>query len=239
MMNSLKPTIIATSETTFLLEWPQLIDENQHQHIMVTGQYLRQALDGQITDVVISYCTIMIHYNPMVVNLFDLKKTLSEMLNQPLLPFGHHQQNEITIPVYYGIDSGWDLEHVADVTEMTMSDVIELHTVGDYRAYATGFSPGFTYLGTLSQQLRLPRKESPRLRIPAGAVAIAGQQTAVYPSDTPGGWHVLGQTPLQLTTVKDGHMTTLIKPGDHVRFEAITQDEFYELGGTLVTEDSL
>jgi|GEM_PF-42633 len=109
--------------------------------------------------------------------------------------------NVVEIPVYYAEDSGWDIRCVAQQIGATVAEVIQLHSQTIYRAYALGFTPGFCYLGELVPQLQLPRKSTPRLSVPKGSVAIAQQQTAVYPISSPGGWHIIGQTPIEMFQV--------------------------------------
>jgi inhibitor of KinA len=123
----------------------------------------------------------------------------------------------LEIPVRYGGDGGPDLDSVAERTGLAPAQVIELHSSVVYRAYMLGFAPGFAYLGELPAQLELPRRDTPRQRVPAGSVAIAGRQTAVYPLPTPGGWHLIGRT--ELVMWDPGRQPpALIEPGRSVRF---------------------
>lgn len=124
------------------------------------------------------------------------------------------------IPVRYGGEAGPDLGSVAERTGLSVDEVITLHTASDYRVFMLGFSPGFGYLGRLPAALQLPRRDDPRLRVPAGSVAIAGSQTAVYPHETAGGWHILGRTDAQLWE-PSATRPALLRPGDRVWFEAV------------------
>ena len=126
----------------------------------------------------------------------------------------------IEIPVHYGASDGPDLEHVAEHCEMSAAQVIERHCQGTYRVYCLGFQPGFAYLGGLDERLYIPRRETPRLAIPAGSVALAGSQTAIYPSASPGGWHIIGHTEVPLFTPSQSPVT-LLQIGDTVRFVPI------------------
>lgn len=124
---------------------------------------------------------------------------------------------QITIPVIYGGERGPDLPLVAEHCGLSEKQVVELHASVDYVVWFLGFQPGFAYLGGLSSQLYMPRRAEPRLSVPAGAVGIGGQQTGIYPLSTPGGWQLIGQTPLALF---DSHRQepVLLRPGDSVRF---------------------
>lgn len=149
------------------------------------------------------------------------------------------QKQVVKIPVYYGEEAGWDLVYVAQQTGLSIKEVIQGHSQNRYYAYALGFTPGFCYLGTLAPALHLPRRNSPRIKVPKGAVAIAEQQTAVYPNTSPGGWHILGQTPCEMYRVADDDESEAtrfipkIDPGNIIQFEPITLAEFLALGGKV------
>ena len=138
----------------------------------------------------------------------------------------------VELPVWYAEESGQDLTVVAEHSGLSVQAVIELHSGNQYTAFATGFSPGFCYLGNISEQLDMPRLQTPRRAVPAGSVAIADRQTAVYPAVSPGGWHLLGRCPLPLFDLEQSP-PGLIAVGDQVSFKPITRDEFLSLGGTL------
>jgi inhibitor of KinA len=130
----------------------------------------------------------------------------------------------VEIPVCYGGDFGPDLESLAAHSGMSASAAAALHSGADYLVHAIGFTPGFPYLGGLPESLRTPRRDTPRLRVPAGSVGIGGSQTGVYPVDSPGGWHIIGRTPLALFR-PDQQPAALLKPGDRVRFTPISPAE--------------
>lgn len=124
----------------------------------------------------------------------------------------------VEIPVQYGGEAGPDLTTVADHTGLPPRDVVQHHVDGEYDVLCLGFQPGFPYLGGLSSALHMPRRSSPRPRIPAGSVAIGGHRTGIYPAETPGGWHIIGRTRLQLFDAADETAPTLLLPGDRIRF---------------------
>ncbi|WJV55208.1 5-oxoprolinase subunit PxpB [Prodigiosinella aquatilis] len=127
------------------------------------------------------------------------------------------ESRDIAIPVVYGGDSGPDLSLVADHCGMSEKQVVACHSAGHYIVYFLGFQPGFAYLGGLDEQLYTPRRAEPRLYVPAGSVGIGGHQTGIYPLSTPGGWQLIGHTPLSLFNPTD-NPPTLLRPGDRVRF---------------------
>jgi inhibitor of KinA len=137
---------------------------------------------------------------------------------------------QIEIPVCYGGEFGPDLNDVAEMHGMTAAEVIELHSSPIYVVYFLGFAPGFAYLGGLPAALASSRLETPRAKVPQGSVGIGGNQTAVYPFSTPGGWRLIGRTPLEMFR-RNAEPMSLLQIGDQVRFRTISEKEFAELGG--------
>ncbi|HEY8308926.1 MAG TPA: 5-oxoprolinase subunit PxpB [Gemmatimonadaceae bacterium] len=181
--------------------------------VRAAADRIRAMHPSSVTDVVPAYTTLAVYFDSTQTS-FEVvadvvTRALSGGLDTPL-----SDARLIEIPVRY---DGADLSDVAERTGLTVADVIERHCSRTYRAYMSGFVPGFTYLGDLDRSLVLPRRITPRLRVPAGSVAIAGEQTAVYPLDTPGGWHLIGTTDVKMfdaTRVEPA----LLRPGDSVRF---------------------
>lgn len=171
--------------------------------------------------------------------VYDPLKTSRQALLRALLPAlsgsSRHQQlatRRWRLPVCYGGDFGPDLTATAAASGLSEDQVIALHAAGDYRVYMLGFLPGFPFIGQLAERLRLPRRSEPRQSVPAGSVAIAGELTAVYPSASPGGWHLLGRCPVPLFDLASVQ-PSLLQPGDEVRFVAVDQTEFLRLAGAL------
>jgi len=179
----------------------------------------RARLPG-VLEAVASYETVGVYYDPNVFMLSSLE-TVDFKIGKSTSAFH-------TIPVCY--EMGEDLEDVARRLSMAPDEVVRLHSSTDYRCYAVGFCPGFPYLGYLPEELSgVPRRQSPRVRITPGSVAITGLQTGVYPLERPGGWAILGRTPLCIVDVESAYFP--IKPGDVVRFEAISPPEFDAMFG--------
>jgi inhibitor of KinA len=137
----------------------------------------------------------------------------------------------VVLPVWYHPSVAPDLEWLAEENGFSVDTVIDLHSDPTYFAYATGFAPGFCYLGTTSPKLAVPRLATPRSEVPAGSVALADQQTAVYPGPSPGGWRLIGSCPLRLFNLKTAP-PALLTIGDSVRFEPVSESEFRALGGS-------
>ncbi|MCG7343165.1 5-oxoprolinase subunit PxpB [Sporosarcina sp. ACRSL] len=140
------------------------------------------------------------------------------------------QQKVVKIPVLYGGEFGPDLDFVAKYNGLTADEVIEIHTSGDYKVHMIGFAPGFPFIGGMSEKIGAPRRTTPRLKIPARSVGIAGVQTGVYPIETPGGWQLIGRTPLELF-LPDEDPPSLLAAGDIIQFYEITRDEYEDLRG--------
>lgn len=232
--------ILYISENAVLLEWPEKICPIQHQHIMFCLQQIYSSLKGLVIDCIASYSSLVIYYKFEQIAHNSLNSLLNNIIQKPFEANTISANNNvIEIPVYYGEDSGWDLKDVAQQSKMTIDDVIKTHTQTTYRAYALGFTPGFCYLGELDSLLQLSRKSSPRLSVPKGAVAIAEQQTAIYPHTSPGGWHIIGQTPMEMYKAVDGQFTSTLAVGQSVNFVSINKTEFLALGGIINQEQDL
>jgi len=166
-----------------------------------------------VTDVVPAYTTLAVYFDSRVVSFAAISSLVANAIGVPEVDTDD-SQTLIEIPVSY---DGPDLADVATRTGLTPEEVIQRHCSRTYRAYMTGFAPGFTYLGDLDESLVLPRRTEPRVRVPAGSVAIAGAQTAVYPLVTPGGWHLIGATSVVMFDSRR-NPPALIRAGDSVRF---------------------
>ncbi|HIJ57285.1 MAG TPA: 5-oxoprolinase subunit PxpB [Deltaproteobacteria bacterium] len=182
-----------------------------------------QKLPG-IDAVVPSYCNLSVHYNPLKIGFSELRDvlwSLEKKLNKADIP----ESRTIDIPVRYGDEFGPDIDFVAQHNGISVDEVIQIHTCSAYHIFAIGFAPGFCYLGGLSSRLHAPRLETPRVRVAAGSVGIAGAQTGVYPLASPGGWRLIGRTPLRLFA-PERPQPILYQAGDTIRFRSVSSDEF-------------
>lgn len=192
----------------------------------LTTQLEKERIDG-VLEWIPAYTTVSIFYNPEKITFDALSQKIHELyenLSQIEIP----PAEVVTIPVCYGGKYGPDLENVAAHNKLTEEEVIRIHSGNDYLIYMMGFSPGFPYLGGMSDKISTPRLESPRKKIPAGSVGIAGSQTGVYPSDSPGGWQIIGRTPLKLYDPKSD-TPILLRAGNYVRFRSVTEAEYEEI----------
>ena len=184
----------------------------------------KAALPG-VLDLVPTYRSLLICYDPMTItaaNLQDSVRQVDLALDEQSLEKPHIVQ----IPTQYGGEHGPDLEYVAEHAGLTTAEVVSIHSGTDYLVYMMGFTPGFPYLGGLSERLVTPRLETPRKQIAAGSVGIAEGQTGVYPVSSPGGWRLIGRTPLRLFD-PNREAPALLSAGDYVRFAPISTDDEY------------
>ncbi|MCS6909899.1 MAG: 5-oxoprolinase subunit PxpB [Anaerolineales bacterium] len=164
-----------------------------------------------------AYASLLVHYDPEQIGETAVRELVREQAKQlDLNAVTEHRH--LVIPVRY---DGPDLEFVAAHSGLSREAVIELHSAVEYRVYMLGFTPGFAYLGDVDERIAMPRLTTPRLKVPAGSVGIAGRQTGIYPSESPGGWRLLGHTPLRLFDLRRPD-PFLLAPGDRVRFEPLS-----------------
>jgi KipI family sensor histidine kinase inhibitor len=182
----------------------------------------RGPLEG-VMELVPSYRSLMVVYDPLRIGLDRLREEILER-DQATDPSLVPEPKTLAVPVVYGGECGPDLEWVASFHKISPEQVIRLHTGTTYRVYMIGFTPGYPYLGELPEGLATPRRETPRTVVPQGSVAIAQRQTGIYPVQSPGGWHILGWTPIKLFDANEWPPTPL-EMGDLVRFFPIQREE--------------
>ena len=180
-----------------------------------------------IKEVIPAYCSILIIYNPLKINKDKLIDKL-ETINNKLEDFEFEKPKTIEIPTVYGGEDGPDLDYVAEYNNLNKDEVIKIHKQRKYLVYMLGFTPGFVYVGGMSKKIATPRLDEPREKIKKGSVGIAGSQTGIYPIDSPGGWRLIGRTPLDLF---DPYREPpfLVKAGDYIKFKEISKDKFKKL----------
>jgi len=224
-------TICPLGDAALIIDFGNVIDEAINGKVLALAHEANKASIHGILDVVPSYSTLSIHYNTVAViksnNGKSAYTTIKEKIESLLLPGNDLsiETRDIKIPVCYATKYGWDLDEIASQTKLAIEEVVEIHTAGKYKIYMIGFLPGFAYMGEVDERIAVPRKAEPRLKIEAGCVGIAGRQTGIYPLTSPGGWQIIGRTPLRLFD-KDKPEPVLLKAGDIVEFYSISEDEF-------------
>ncbi|MBU1012150.1 MAG: 5-oxoprolinase subunit PxpB [Bacteroidetes bacterium] len=177
-----------------------------------------------IIEMVPAYADLLILYDPLKVSYDGLSQIIKEEIEKPGKP-GTIEQRLIQIPVCYDEEFGSDLEEVSEHTGLSKKEIIQIHSSTKYLVYMLGFTPGFSYLGGMDERIACPRKKIPRQNIPAGSVGIADKQTGIYPIESPGGWQLIGRTPLNLFD-PDREDVFLCRAGDHLQFVPISKTEF-------------
>jgi len=183
----------------------------------------KSGIEG-IVETVPTYRSLLVHYKPEIIGFKALTKKFEELMGS-LSSIQIPPPTVIEIPVLYGGEMGPDIENVAAHNNKTVEEVIKIHTSEEYLIYMLGFIAGFPYLGGMSKEIATPRLKSPRVKIDGGSVGIAGEQTGVYPVDSPGGWQLIGRTPLKLYDA-DREKPVLLEAGQYIKFKAITREEY-------------
>ena len=216
--------LVAAGDSALVAEFPQRIDPEVNQRAASLAARLRQEWGAILRDVVIGYCTVTIYFDPLRVDARWLEAEVRGIAQDSEGASGP-EPRAIEVPVCYDPELGPDLADVAAFGGCSTDEVVELHAGGVYRVYMVGFVPGFAYLAQVDDRIAMPRRTVPRTAVPAGSVAIAGGQTGVYPRITPGGWNIIGRTPLK---PYDPQRTDpfLFRVGDDVRFIPMTREAF-------------
>lgn len=222
-------------DSALVVQLGEGIDPAIHNQVKQLSILLENAPFNGFIEAVPSYNNLTIYYDPTAVYTFrpaQVKESIYQIvcnyISKLLLKIDQSLEADarlVEIPVMYGGQYGPDLEYVAAHNGLTTEEVIHIHSSTEYLVYMLGFAPGFPFMGGMDERLATPRKDSPRLSIPQGSVGIAGKQTGVYPLETPGGWQLIGQTPVELF-LPDRFPPTLLQPGDKVRFVPITSEDF-------------
>lgn len=206
------------------------IDEANMPWLTALVRECETAFGDRLVDLVPSYTTLLVVFDPLRLSPGEARKRLVELL-QRLQPDEEMADAPVKeLPVWYDASVGPELSRLAELAGMSLEEVVACHSEHSYRVFALGFAPGFAFMGSVDPRLEAPRLETPRRRVPAGSVAVAGRQTAAYPAVTPGGWNLIGRTPAVLFD-RDREGFSLLQVGDRVRFVPIERAEFERLGG--------
>lgn len=221
------------AENAIIIDLGGSIEEAALKKLRTITAYLDKNPFPWLTEYVPAFTTVTIYYDPLKVLEIQpgiqlpydfvsqqLSSHLKDLKTDKMSP-----QRVVSIPVCYGGYFGPDLKYVAHYNNMSVQEVIEIHSANEYIVYMIGFSPGFPYLGGMSERISAPRRSSPRLKIPPGSVGIAGKQTGIYPIETPGGWQIIGRTPKNLFQ-PDEELPSLLQAGDKIKFTPISNPEF-------------
>ncbi|PNY87485.1 5-oxoprolinase subunit PxpB [Staphylococcus agnetis] len=216
------------SEQAFMIYFESNIDETTFNRLHIVKTYIESLEHPDIKEIVPSYRALLVYFDGISIKYESLLKDLK----LESITFDDVAKNQtrriINLPVLYGGKWGPDIEIVAQHNQLTAEQVVQTHTEGYYLVYMIGFMPGFPFLGGLDKRIHTPRKSEPRIKIPAGSVGIANNQTGLYPEDSPGGWQIIGQTPIKVFDIhRDPKI--LYQPGDKIKFYAINEEQFLHI----------
>jgi KipI family sensor histidine kinase inhibitor len=215
---------LVAGEAALVVEFGDRIDPVLNRRVREMGLAIDRArLDG-VVDLVPTYRSLLVNYDPRVTT-FDALRARLEALESGLAGTPAPPPRVVEIPTAYGGEFGPDLPFVAEHAGLSQDEVVAIHSSADYLVYMMGFSPGFTYLGGMSERIAAPRLKTPRTAIPAGSVGIAQQQTGIYPVESPGGWQLIGRTPVALFD-PTRHPPVVVEAGDSIRFVPVTPGEY-------------
>ncbi len=219
--------ILTEGDSSVLVDFGQEISPEINKKITATVQILKDQHIVGVLDMIPAFCTLLINYDPRVLTFDEIKTRLQHILKMDIKA-GESRKRVYEIPVCYGGEYGPDLNNIAEHAGLTPEEVIEIHSSRDYLIYMLGFLPGFTYLGGLDERIHTPRLANPRLKISAGSVGIGGSQTGIYPLDSPGGWQLMGMTPVK-TYDPNREVPILVEAGEYIRFVPVDEAEYLRI----------
>lgn len=230
-MNGTAPySIYSLGDSAITIDFGDTINVKTNEQVLLLFQRLKELKQDHFLDLIPAYSTLTVVYDPICIasngrTAFDKVTELVSGIISNLDKEDRSGARQLNIPVCYSNKFGPDLEEISVQKRTPVEEIIRIHTAGKYRVYMIGFLPGFPYMGEVDDVIATPRKAIPRLSVAAGSVGIAGKQTGIYPLESPGGWQIIGRTPVTLfdKNRKDG---VLFQPGDEITFYSITEDEF-------------
>lgn len=215
--------ILKAADSALVIEFGSTIDRKISDRVLALAEALKDARLPGVTEVVATFRSLSVNYDSLVTTGRDLERAITAVVKQP--GASSHISRLWNIPVCYAPQFAPDIEDVAKSVDLTTAEVAALHASIQYHVYMIGFVPGYPYMGDLPAKLRLPRRSDPRMRVPPGSLAIATSMTAVYPYESPGGWHLIGTSPVRFFDPESAN-GALLGPGDAVKFRPVTPEEF-------------
>lgn len=222
-----EPKILLAGDSAVSVQFDTRIDPAVYQKVKSLNDRIRSAGVAGIVETVPTFRSLMIHYQPGVLSYAQLRKTLSGLMDGLETGKGGRKKT-LTIPVCYGGKCGEDLEQVASYHNMSCEEVLRIFNEREYLIYMLGFTPGYPYMGGLDERLFTPRLKTPRVTIPVGSVGIGGEQVGIYPVESPGGFQLIGTTPLPLYDITKAR-PVLLEAGEYVRFASVSEQEFSDI----------
>lgn len=221
--------ILTAGEQGLVVEFGNSIDYEVNRQVHTLSNKLMERHSGEIIEVVPTYRSLLVYFDPQVISRQQLTDKITALMGQNEESQSETTARVISIPVCYGGEFGPDIAFVAQHNNLSEAEVISIHSSTPYLVYMLGFIPGFAYLGGLSERIAAPRLQQPRTHIPPGSVGIAGTQTGIYPLVSPGGWQLIGRTPMKIFDPAAVN-PFLFNAGDYLHFQPITLEEYEAIG---------
>lgn len=215
---------LTAGDSSLLIEFGDEISPEINRRITAAVQLMRQQRIEGVVDMIPAFCSLLINYDPRIVSYEQMVRRMRQLIKLDVQA-DQSIRKVIEIPVCYGGEFGPDIENVAGNAGISAEEVIRIHSSRDYLIYMLGFLPGFAYLGGLDERIHTPRLPDPRIKIRAGSVGIGGSQTGIYPLDSPGGWQLLGITPVKVYD-PSREKPILYEAGDYIRFVPVDVKEY-------------
>jgi inhibitor of KinA len=219
--------LVRAGDSTLVLDFEERIDPAVNARVIRLGEAVAAARIPGVRDIVPTFRSLAVFFDPLRLDYAQLTDCI-EAHAEPPPETDTERRTPLRVPVCYGGDFGPDLDGIAEFAKMSAADVISLHAGAIYRVYMMGFLPGFAYLGIVDQRIAAPRRSMPRVRVPRGSVGIAGPQTGIYPADSPGGWQIIGRSPLRPFDISRT-AAFLFELGDAVQFVPVDRAEYDHL----------
>lgn len=232
-MNLDKLTVSALGDSAIIINFENRIDETLNSKVLYLFHKFKKKSFPFVKDIIPAYSSLVIFYdllilknkNPINKSSLEIFKEQVKILIEEDIEISSLPPRKIKIPVCYTQKYGLDINDISTEKKLPLDEIIHLHKAIKYRVYMIGFLPGFAYMGEVDERIAISRKVQPRTIVEAGSVGIAGRQTGIYPLDSPGGWQIIGRTPLKIFNKENDH-PVLLQPGDEIEFYSITEDEF-------------
>lgn len=225
MANNIK--ILTAGDASLLIQFGNEISPEINSKITSTVKLMKEQQIEGVVDIIPAFCSLLINYDPRVISYTEITKRMKRLLKIEIKA-DEMVKKVIEIPVCYGGEYGPDLKTIAENAGLSEEEVIEIHASKDYLIYMLGFLPGFCYLGGLDERIHTPRLANPRLKINAGSVGIGGSQTGIYPVESPGGWQLMGMTPVKTYDPKREE-PILLSAGEYIRFVPVSEEEYLRI----------
>lgn len=226
--------VLKAADSALVVEFGSTIDRKISNRVLALAEALEHARLPGVTEIIATFRSLNVNYDALTTTGSELEQAIAAFVDEP--SGSSHSKRLWDIPACYSPKFAPDIEDVAKSVDLSVAEVAALHADTQYHVYMIGFVPGYPYMGDLPAKLQLPRRSDPRLRVPPGSLAIATSMTAVYPYESPGGWHLIGTSPVRFFDAAS-ETGALLSPGDRVKFRPVTPDEFARIRAAVDRND--